>query len=105
LGLSAPLVLELERQISGGAADKVLIVQGNNTGTYAAIGVSGANALLSGVAVADNLGSTDFNYSPSSFVMASDQLNPTNGWHTGSNQIVDPTATDWTGYYLIWLYK
>src|SRR5713101_1322504 len=50
----------------------------------------------------DNLSSTTFNFSPSAFVLASNQLNNAKGWDAGTGQIIDPTAADWVGILLRW---
>jgi len=80
-------------------------LQGNNTGTYSAPGLASTNKLLYGFSARDNLTSTAFNFSPSAFVLVSNQLNVATGWYPGTNQIIDPTGTNWLGFNLIWLYQ
>ncbi len=89
----------------GGSATNVLILQGNKNGTYSAPGVAPSNKLLCGLSTRDDLASTNFNFSPAAFVLASNQLNIARGWYAGNGQIVDPTAADWSGFYLVWFYS
>jgi Collagen triple helix repeat (20 copies) len=88
-----------------GGSTSVIMLEGNSTGTYSAPGLAASNKLLWGFSSQDGLSSTTFNFSPSSFVLASNQLNIANGWYAGTNQILDPTATDWSGFALVWLYE
>ena len=87
---------------TGGAGGNtnLIILQGNSTGTYSAPGLVASNKLLCGLSSQDDLSATAFNFSPSAFVLASNQLNISNGWHASTNQIIDPTNTDWSGYSL-----
>ncbi len=89
----------------GGGSTNLIILQGNSTGTYSAPGLTASNKLLCGFSSQDDLSSTMFNFSPSAFVLASNQLNVANGWYAATGQILDPTDTDWSGYSLIWLYE
>jgi hypothetical protein len=63
------------------------------------------NKLLCGFTSRDDLSSTTFNFSPSPIVLVSNQINSTRGWYANTRQIIDPTATHWSGYNLIWLYQ
>jgi hypothetical protein len=83
----------------------LLILQGNVTGIYNAPGLAATNTLLCGFSVQDDLSSTAFNFSPSAFVLASNQLNIANGWYAGAGQVIDPTAANWTGFSIVWLYQ
>ena len=83
----------------------VIILEGNSTGIYSAPGLAASHKLLCGFSSSDDLSSTTFNFSPSAFVLASNQLNTANGWYAGTGQILDPTGTDWSGYSLVWLYE
>ena len=89
----------------GTGAANIVVLQGNATGTYSAPGLTSSNTLLCGFSSEDDLSSTTFNYSPSAFVLASNQLNNASGWYAGTNQIIDPTAVDWSGYSVVWLYQ
>lgn len=89
----------------GGGKTYVIVLQGNNTGVYAAPGLTLSNTLLCGFSVQDDLGSTAFNFSPSSHLLASDQVNAANGWFAGNAEIVDPTAADWSDFSLVWFYQ
>lgn len=90
---------------AGTASANIIILQGNTTGTYSAPGLTAANKLLCGFSSRDDLSSTTFNFSPTAFVLASNQLNSANGWYAGTGQIIDPTAVNWSGYSLVWLYE
>jgi hypothetical protein len=90
---------------AGTGGTNVIILQGNSTGTYSAPGLTAANKLLCGFSSRDDLSSTTFNFSQTAFVLASNQLNIANGWYAGTGQIIDPTAVDWSGYSLVWLYE
>lgn len=83
----------------------LIILPGNSAGTYSAPGLTASNKLLCGFSSQDDLSSTTFNFSPSAFILASNQLNIANGWYAGPAQIIDPTAADWTGFNIIWLYE
>jgi hypothetical protein len=83
----------------------LVILQGNSTGTYTALGLTQSNRLLCGFSSQDDLSSTTFNFSPSGFVLASNLLNVANGWYAGRAEVIDPTATDWSGFNIIWLYQ
>ena len=87
------------------AQSEVVIVTGNNTGTYAAPGITSANRLLLGIAVQDTLATTGYNYSPSPFALVGTTINPSAGWTTSAGAITDPDDVDWTGYSIIWLYQ
>jgi hypothetical protein len=89
----------------GTGSTNLIILQGNSSGTYSAPGLTASNRLLCGFSSQDDLSSTTFNFSPSSFVLASNQLNIANGWYAGSGQIIDPTAADWSGFNIVWLYQ
>ena len=90
----------------GGTGDtNLIILQGNSTGTYGAPGLAASNKLLCGFSSQDDLSSTTFNFSPSAFVLASNQLNIANGWYSGAGVIIDPTSANWSGFNLIWLYQ
>jgi hypothetical protein len=90
----------------GGAGDtNLIILQGNSTGTYSAPGLTSSNNLLCGFSAQDDLSSAAFNFSPSAFVLASNQLNIANGWYAGAGVIIDPTSANWSGFNLIWLYQ
>ena len=89
----------------GTGSANIIILQGNATGTYSAPGLTTANKLLCGFSSRDDLSSTTFNFSPTAFVLASNQLNIANGWYAGTGQIIDPTAVNWSGYSLVWLYE
>lgn len=90
----------------GSGSTNLIILQGNATGAYAAPGLAASNKLLCGFSAQDDLSSTSFfNFSPSAFVLASNQLNIANGWYAGAGQVIDPTAVDWTGFNIIWLYQ
>jgi hypothetical protein len=89
---------------SGGNTN-VIILEGNSTGTYSAPGLAASNKLLCGFSSQDDLSTTTFNFSPSAFVLASNQLNVSNGWYAGTGLILDPTGTNWSGYSLVWLYE
>jgi hypothetical protein len=89
----------------GAGSTNLVILQGNSAGTYSAPGLATSNKLLCGFSSQDDLSSTSFNFSPSSFVLASNQLNIANGWYAGTAEIIDPTAADWTGFNIIWLYQ
>jgi hypothetical protein len=105
------VVDEFALEASGGASGvgtgstNIIILQGNSTGTYNAPGLTAANKLLCGFSSRDDLSSTTFNFSPTGFVLASNQLNTANGWYVATGQIIDPTAVDWSGYSLVWLYE
>ena len=90
---------------AGTGSTNIIILQGNSTGTYSVPGLTAANKLLCGFSSRDDLGSTAFNFSPTAFVLASSQLNMANGWYAGAGRIIDPTAVDWSGYSLVWLYE
>jgi hypothetical protein len=89
----------------GTGATNVINLQGNSTGTYSAPGLTPSNRLLLGYSSLEDLSSTTVNYSSNGFVLASNQLNVANGWYAGTGQIIDPTASDWSGFSLIWLYE
>ena len=90
----------------GGTGDtNLIILQGNSTGTYSAPGLTSSNNLLCGFSAQDDLSSAAFNFSPSAFVLASNQLNIANGWYAGAGVIIDPTGANWSGFNLIWLYQ
>jgi hypothetical protein len=89
----------------GTGSTNIIILQGNSTGTYSAPGLTIANKLLCGFSSRDDLSSTTFNFSPAAFALASNQLNIANGWYAGTGQIIDPTAVNWSGYSLVWLYE
>ena len=90
----------------GGTGDtNLIILQGNSTGTYSAPGLTSSNNLLCGFSAQDDLSSAAFNFSPSAFVLASNQLNIANGWYAGAGMIIDPTGANWSGFNLIWLYQ
>ena len=89
----------------GAGSTNLIILQGNSTGAYSAQGLAASNKLVCGFSSQDDLSSTSFNFSPSAFVLASNQLNIANGWYAGAGQIIDPTAVDWTGFNIIWLYQ
>jgi hypothetical protein len=80
-------------------------LQGNSTGTYSAPGLTSSNNLLCGFSSQDDLSSATFNFSPSAFVLASNQLNIANGWYAGAGVIIDPTSANWSGFNLIWLFQ
>ena len=89
----------------GASTTNLIVLQGNSAGSYSAPGLATSNKLLCGFSSQDDLSSTTFNFSPSAFVLASNQLNIANGWYAGAGQIIDPTAADWTGFNIIWLYQ
>jgi hypothetical protein len=89
----------------GTGVSNVIILQGNSTGTYSAPGLTSSNKLLCGYSSSEDLSSSPFNYSSNGFVLASNQLNLANGWYAVAGQIIDPTAADWSGFTLIWLYE
>jgi hypothetical protein len=90
----------------GGTGDtNLIILQGNSTGTYSAPGLTSSNNLLCGFSSQDDLSSATFNFSPSAFVLASNQLNIANGWYAGAGVIIDPTSANWSGFNLIWLFQ
>jgi hypothetical protein len=63
---------------------------------------------LSGTALqssGDDITATTYNFVPAGFGLISNQLNATSGWYVGTNQIIDPTATNWTGYSLVWIWQ
>jgi hypothetical protein len=90
---------------AGNGGTNVIILQGKSTGRYSAPGLTTANKLLCGFSSHDDLSSTTFNFSQTAFVLASNQLNITNGWYAGCGQIIAPTAVNWSGYSLVWLYE
>jgi hypothetical protein len=92
---------------TGGAGGNVnvIMLQGNTTGIYSAPGLTTANKLLCGFSSREDLSSTPFNFSSTAYVLASNQLNVANGWYAETDQIIDPTAADWSGFSLIWLYE
>jgi hypothetical protein len=105
---SANITVDAKGRITAASDDtgtNVIILQGNSTGTYSAPGLTAANKLLCGFSSRDDLSSTTFNFSPMAFVLASNQLNIANGWYAGIGRIIDPTAVDWSGYSLVWLYE
>jgi hypothetical protein len=73
-----------------GGNTKVIILEGNSTGTYSAPGFGASNRLLCGFSLRENLSSATFNFSSSAF-------NSFNGWYADAGQIIDPTANDWSG--------
>lgn len=105
---SANITVDAKGRITAaanGTGTKLIILQGNSTGTYSAPGLTTGNRLLCGFSSQDNLSSTTFNFSPTAFVLASNQLNIANGWYAGAGQIIDPTAVDWSEYSLVWFYE
>jgi hypothetical protein len=90
---------------SNGTGTNVIILQGNNSGTYSAPGFTSSNILLCGFSSREDLSTTTFNFSSSGFILASNQINTANGWYAATDQIIDPTAADWSGFSLIWLYE
>jgi hypothetical protein len=99
------VVDEFALETSGGGTVKTIILTGNSSGTYPATSLTTSNTLILGFATQNNLTNTTYNFSPVSFLLVGNLTNPTNGWMTATNQIIDPTATDWTNYALTWLYE
>jgi hypothetical protein len=85
-----------------------IMLQGNSTGVYDAPGLTPGNTLLYGAVLAsaaNDLTATPYNSVPAGFALLSNQVNAASGWYVGTGQIIDPTASNWTGYSLIWIWQ
>ena len=99
------LVTYLASRLPAAGNVNVVIMVGDNTGTYTVPAMTAANKLLLGFALKDDLSSTAYNWSTASFVLGTNLINPTHGWHTAAGQVIDPTAKDWTSFNLVFLYE
>jgi hypothetical protein len=99
------LVTYLASRLPAAGNVNVIIMAGNNTGTYTVPAMTAANKLLLGFTLKDDLSTTTFNWSTASFVLGTNLINPTNGWHTAAGQVIDPTKKDWTSFNLVFLYE
>lgn len=87
------------------AAMKVVTFAGNATGIYSVPGMLSTSSLLVGFTTQAVLSGTVFNSSPAPFFLASNLVNPTHGWKPSLNTITDPTAANWTGWGIVWVWQ
>lgn len=87
-----------------GAVGSVLLT-GNATGVYSVPGMLTTNNLVLGIAFTGDISGGSFNFESDPFGLATVAINSALGWHTDTDQIIDPSPADWTGYFLLWLYQ